>query len=343
MSSLPTSADASPSDSAGGAQGHAAELVSVIVPTYNRAGLIGETLDSVAQQTHRPIELLIADDGSTDRTAAMVERWRRRREGVGLRLFYDRRPWAGAPAARNRALRAASGRYIQFLDSDDLLLPTKLERSLAALRETNASVVVMDAQRFFTDQGARRPPTRFSQRQPKRLAIHARKGLMNTPTALYRREAIEQLGLWREDLAAWQDFEFISRIFMRQLPTIWLDEVGVLIRNTPGSIIRRPPETVYRSYIRACRAIEQGAAASDLLNADLRNALGRRLMKRATLAIESGATTAGRRLYRAALPRLNRWRRYEAAMWYHIACAQYRRSLRAHAADPARAPLAGRG
>jgi glycosyltransferase involved in cell wall biosynthesis len=108
-------------------------LVSVIIPTYNRAALLCEAVDSVLQQTYRNIEVIVVDDGSTDDTTAAMEKY-------GDRVRYSRRPNAGVNAARNLGFKQARGEYIALLDSDDLWAPYKLELQVRLLR-------------FFTDVG----------------------------------------------------------------------------------------------------------------------------------------------------------------------------------------------
>lgn len=108
-------------------------LVSVIIPTYNRAALLCEAVDSVLRQTYRNIEVVVVDDGSTDDTTAAMEKY-------GDRIRYSRRPNAGVNAARNLGLKQSRGEFIAFLDSDDLWAPYKLELQVKLLR-------------FFTDVG----------------------------------------------------------------------------------------------------------------------------------------------------------------------------------------------
>ena len=99
-------------------------LVSIITPSWNVATLIGETIASVQAQTMTDWELLIADDCSTDQTAAIVEN----HAAQDPRVKLIRQPRNGGPAlARQAAIDQAQGRFIAFLDSDDLWLPTKLE------------------------------------------------------------------------------------------------------------------------------------------------------------------------------------------------------------------------
>jgi glycosyltransferase involved in cell wall biosynthesis len=101
-------------------------LVSVVIPTYNRADRLPETLASVFGQTYRDLEVVLVDDGSTDATATVVAQ-------CDPRLRYTRQANAGVSAARNRGLREVRGEFVCFLDSDDLWEPWKVEAQLAVL------------------------------------------------------------------------------------------------------------------------------------------------------------------------------------------------------------------
>ena len=108
----------------------AADFVSVIVPTYNRAYCLQSALDSVFVQSHANLEVVLVDDGSTDDTAALAERIAAREP----RLRYIHQSNSGVSAARNRGLREARGDYLALLDSDDTWMPWKLEAQLACLK-----------------------------------------------------------------------------------------------------------------------------------------------------------------------------------------------------------------
>jgi glycosyltransferase involved in cell wall biosynthesis len=101
--------------------------VSVVIPTHNRADLLGEALDSALAQTVPPAEVIVLDDASTDDTPDLVARY-------GAPVRYVRQERAGQSAARNRGAAAATGEYIAMLDSDDVWEPAKLERQLALHR-----------------------------------------------------------------------------------------------------------------------------------------------------------------------------------------------------------------
>ena len=104
-----------------------APLVSVIVPTYNRAVLLSEAVNSVLLQTYQNIEIIVIDDGSTDDTTEVMATF-------GDRVRYTRRPNAGVNAARNLGLKQARGEFIALLDSDDLWAPFKIELQVRLLR-----------------------------------------------------------------------------------------------------------------------------------------------------------------------------------------------------------------
>jgi glycosyltransferase involved in cell wall biosynthesis len=105
--------------------------VAVIVPTYNRADLIGATLRSVLAQSHPPSEVIVIDDGSADDTEAAVA-------AFGTAVRYIRQPNAGVSAARNHGAQLATAEMLAFVDSDDLWQPRKLEAQLSAIERTGA-------------------------------------------------------------------------------------------------------------------------------------------------------------------------------------------------------------
>ena len=112
-------------------------LISIITPSWNVEHLIGETIDSVQAQTLGDWELLIADDCSTDNTVAVIENYAAKDPRVRL----IRQSRNGGPAlTRQAAIEQAQGRFLAFLDSDDLWMPTKLERQIAFAREHRAAL-----------------------------------------------------------------------------------------------------------------------------------------------------------------------------------------------------------
>ena len=104
-------------------------LVSVVVPTFNRAHLIGRTIASVLGQTHRRVEVIVVDDGSTDATREAIAR----DHGGDERVRYFRKENGGPASARNFGFRYARGAYVALLDSDDTWLPWKLSLQIRCM------------------------------------------------------------------------------------------------------------------------------------------------------------------------------------------------------------------
>lgn len=127
------------------------DLISIIVPVYNVKKFIIETMDCVRSQTYGHWELLLVEDGSTDGTPEVIQEYMERTQDTRIRLI--RQPSnMGAARARNRGVKEAEGRYIAYLDADDLWMPSKLERELAFLREKRAAFVFTGYE-FADEQG----------------------------------------------------------------------------------------------------------------------------------------------------------------------------------------------
>src|SRR5690606_24561667 len=128
-------------------------LVSIIIPTYNRAHLLGETLDSILAQTYTNWECIIVDDGSTDESQLVFEAYKNK----DSRFQFLRRPKTkpkGANACRNLGLENATGDYSVFFDSDDLMAPDLLEIKVNAIKATGCDYVITRTQ-FINHDNAR--------------------------------------------------------------------------------------------------------------------------------------------------------------------------------------------
>lgn len=113
------------------------DFVSVIIPVYNSAKYIGKTLESVLYQTYKKIEIILIDDCSTDNSRQIIEQYRNMYDNIIYKL-QERN--GGAAVARNTALEIAKGRYIAFLDSDDIWYPEKIEKQINLMKRKNAAI-----------------------------------------------------------------------------------------------------------------------------------------------------------------------------------------------------------
>lgn len=180
-------------------------MISIIVPAYRAEKVIGEAIDSVVAQTYPNWELLLVEDAGGDGTAEIIEEYVREHGESRIRLI--RQPEnGGAAKARNRGLREAAGRYIAYLDADDLWEPEKLERELRFMREKDAAFVFTGYE--FADENGRR--TGKVVHVPETL--NYRQALSNTTifttTVLFDtekipRELLEMPDVKSEDTALW--------------------------------------------------------------------------------------------------------------------------------------------
>jgi glycosyltransferase involved in cell wall biosynthesis len=219
--------------------------VSVVIPTYNRAALIRETLDSVLAQTIGDSEVIVVDDGSTDDTATVIATY-------GSRVLYLHQENAGQAAARNRGIRAAGAEYIAFVDDDDLWLPAKLEKQLAGLlAHQDSTWAYCDAQVF--DGATSQALHNFSQINTPHAgqvapALLAR-DFIASPTPVVRRDVFAEVGYFDESalLKRREDWDMWLRIAAHH-PIVYLPDVLARYRYHGQNAARaEDPWTVHRS------------------------------------------------------------------------------------------------
>ncbi len=189
--------------------------VSVIIPTYNRAGLVQEAVASVLAQTRQDFEVLVVDDGSTDGTDAALAPYeprirRLRRESRG-----------GVSAARNTGINAAQGEWLAFLDSDDLWRPEKLARQMAYLAE-QPKLLLCQTEETWVRRGMRVNQPLSHRKVGGRIFFPSLERCMVSPSAvILHRRLLEQHGGFDEDLPAAEDYDLWLRLS-------WRFEVGLV-------------------------------------------------------------------------------------------------------------------
>lgn len=207
--------------------------VSVIIPTYNRAGLIGETLESVLAQTRAPDEVLVLDDGSGDETDAVVARF-------APAVRYLRQENAGKAAALNRALGETQGALVWIIDDDDIVLPEACARLAGALEADPALGYCAGRHEDFTvdpQTGARRvkPPGYWRASAPEAIFPDLLDGChIFQPGLIVRREAYQRVGPFNARLVRSQDYEMMLRL-ARAVPGRLLAETVFLHREHQGA------------------------------------------------------------------------------------------------------------
>ncbi|WP_353260056.1 glycosyltransferase family 2 protein [Prochlorothrix hollandica] len=210
-------------------------VISVIIPAFNGAGTLPETLDSVLAQTWTHWEMILVDDGSTDKTLAVVESYRQRHGELGDRLRVLSFANAGVSISRNRGLAVAQGQYISFLDADDLWTPGKLERQLRALQAQPQAALAYSFTAWIDEQG--RPlREQIAQRCEGEVygALLLRDFIASGSNPLICRSALESVGGFDPDLHPAEDWDMWLRL-ARRYPFVCVPQADVLYRKRSGS------------------------------------------------------------------------------------------------------------
>jgi glycosyltransferase involved in cell wall biosynthesis len=180
--------------------------VSVIIPVYNGAATIERVLDSVFEQTFDDFEIVVVDDGSTDETAVILERF-------SSRIAIVRQPNKGFCAARNAAIAKSTGEYLALLDADDFWAPTKLEKAIAIL-DKSPQVVLVYTDVLNQDTAGRdlgtSPVDAATAHSPTMDEMLSRLWPIMPSTVVMRRAAYEQCGRFAEGFS--EDLDFWIRI-----------------------------------------------------------------------------------------------------------------------------------
>jgi len=232
-------------------------LVSVIIPTYNRAGVIAETLDSVRLQEYADWECLVVDDGSTDESFAIIETFC----ASDTRFRLLKRPddmQKGAGSCRNLGFSESKGKFVCWLDSDDVISSAKIRAQVQRLLSENADIATCRWGRFST----------ISDPQMKQLDIYRDydRGLdliqgygetgsfFPSHVFLVRRSVVEKAGLWNEYLKINQDGEFFSRLLMFSDKVVFCSDAVALYRsstdnNTNNTLSAAKADHLVRSWV----------------------------------------------------------------------------------------------
>jgi glycosyltransferase involved in cell wall biosynthesis len=183
-------------------------LVSVIIPTYNRSGMVQEAIDSVLDQDFTDYELIVVDDGSGDSTPTILA-------GYGRAITVLHQSNTGVSAARNHGMAAASGQLIAFLDSDDLWLPRKLSTQVKFFKDHPDAVINQTQERWIRN-GVRVNPRQRHHKFSGMIFEHSLALCLVSPSAVMLKKSLfDDVGVFDEQLPACEDYDLWLRISCR--------------------------------------------------------------------------------------------------------------------------------
>jgi glycosyltransferase involved in cell wall biosynthesis len=293
-------------------------LVSVIIPTFNRAAIVARAIDSVLRQTYRPLHVIVVDDGSTDETPEVLKAY-------GSTIMSVRQDNAGPAVARNRGIRESQGDLIAFLDSDDTWLATKLERQVALLQSAGPAVPCCLCNTLMKMPNTREESSFaiawVSMRESEGLwlnpaAVLATRFVLFCQAALIRREFLLQCRGFDERLRLMEDHDLALRLALRGPWTFVQEPLAVWCggRDTSGlwAAAMRQPARLYQSIEYIDRKILAQEPIPDpqirkYLQSDLHSAKRKLLAER--------LVASGRALSRLAAKGITGWDRLRRA-WF---------------------------
>lgn len=240
----------------------------MIIPVYNGERYLKEALDSVFAQTFQDFEVICINNGSTDRTASIVEEYGRQVRMITLANV-------GPCGARNIGVREATAPYVAFLDHDDRWYPPKLERQVAVLeREPNVVLVLcnsdrMDAEGRLLQAGATLVERATMLNSP--LGRLMEEDQLLSSAILVRKDAFERAGMYDEGLRGFEDFDLCARL-KREGCFVFLEESGMCYRVHEASLSHAGKDLVVRSrerFLLRMQALYAGDRAKQALIATM--------------------------------------------------------------------------
>lgn len=204
--------------------------VSVVIATYNHASFVVQAVESVLSQTYPDTELIVVDDGSTDRTARLLDPYRGR-----IRYLYQQKQ--GVSAARNAGLSLAEGEYVLFLDADDWIPSEKLALQVQLLEEQLDLGLVYCGFQYVDERGTRS----LGEMRPNKQGCLLEELLLRTVffppgAALIRRTCLERVGRFDESLSSAADTDLWARLAKAGFPFGYIDRILLYYRVVPGSM-----------------------------------------------------------------------------------------------------------
>lgn len=210
-------------------------LVSVIIPSYNYANFISETLDCLIKQHYENWEAIVVDDGSTDKTEELVRKYVQ----ADCRIQYHYQKNKGVSAARNLALHYAKGKYIQFLDADDLLSKGKIKSHVDFLETNQKTDIVFGDTLYFEDDISKTTSFDmpcFSQTLQvgyELILNMISKNIFVIQNPIIRKSALDRIGYFADGIKYLEDWDFWFRCAISNLTFFYLED------NTEFSFVRR--------------------------------------------------------------------------------------------------------
>ena len=260
------------------------KLVTIIIPCFNAARWLKEAVDSCLNQSYSAIEIIVIDDGSTDESLDIIKSY-------DNKIIWETGKNRGGNHARNRGFALSKGKYIQFLDADDYILPEKISRQVRFLEKTNADVVYGDwrHQQHLSSGKTFLEKIKVSGAQEDILESLLADWWVSPACILFTREIVEMSGGWDEKLKAGQDRDFFLSVVMNGAKVSYQSGCYSVYRRYGRVTVSGSSPTKYlESHYKIVKKAEQKLDRQQRLTDKYRRALAQSYfsMARKYLAIE---------------------------------------------------------
>jgi glycosyltransferase involved in cell wall biosynthesis len=249
-------------------------MISVVIPCYNSEEYVGRAIESVLRQTFNDYEIILVDNGSTDNTLSILESYKNK---YSSRVKVLQEPKKGAPAARNKGLNEAKGEWIQFLDSDDELLPQKLEEQMKAARHSGADLIIGFSYKHYVNRsGVQEKMVKWAEcKNVWKGLITARLG--NTSSNLWRKEAVLAVNGWDESKTSSQDGSLLFKMLKQNVAvsfcTVPLTNIHIRENSIHNSVDQKRSIEIANNFIGLRLEIKEYLIAKNRLTEELERTL----------------------------------------------------------------------
>jgi glycosyltransferase involved in cell wall biosynthesis len=266
-------------------------LVSIVIPCFNGADLIGAAIESSLAQAYSNIEVIVIDDGSTDQSLAVIK-------SFGERIRWETGPNQGGCAARNRGWELAKGTYVQFLDADDVLLPEKLLRQVPVAEKHCDKLSYCDHVLIEDDGSSQKRSCGVKWDDPLEFVLcHL---ALTTIAPLHRKDWLRKVGGFRIGLKASQELDLHLRLAASGVSFFHIPEALFTVRRRPMSVSHNSAFTMEQWISFFPELIDALDFKGDLTR-NRRAVLASHLSRAARLVLRDGSPVVGRQLFQLAV------------------------------------------
>ncbi len=259
-------------------------LVSVAIATRDRSGFVARVIDSVLAQTWRPIEIVIVDDGSTDDTPELLQRYAARFPDIVRPIRQEN---AGSAAALNTAIRAATSEFVAMSGDDDTFLPQKFRRQMPLFESTDAELTFTAHWRCYGEEKVLARVPNWKPEKDRLIELLLTGCAIAPSTVIARKQPLLDVGIFDESMPPCEDWDLWFRLALRGIKIAYLDEPLTFYRVHPSTLsqqaqdVNAAAERIFRRVFSSAVLPERFRARADFyfarchLNAAVRSYNGR--------------------------------------------------------------------